>query len=92
MSQCLRDQTGEFSCKYVRVFVTVRYFEFPTFLLDSFLLALGLLLSLEVLLSLHFLRSFVLRDTVWFIGVKILEPTGYSVVSGGYSLLGVRLW
>ena len=73
MSQCLRDQTGEFSCKYVRVFVTVRYFEFPTFLLDSFLLALGLLLSLEVLLNLHFLRSFVLRDTV----LLVLETVSY---------------
>ena len=77
---------------YVRVFVTVRYFEFPTFLLDSFLLALGLYLGLEVLLNLHFLRSLVLRDTVWFIGVTIWGPTGHSVASGGYSLLGVRLW
>ena len=73
MSQCLRDQTGEFSCKYVRVFVTVRYFEFPTFLLDSFLLALGLYLGLEVLLNLHFLRSFVLRDTV----LLVLETGSY---------------
>ena len=73
MSQCLRDQTGEFSCKYVRVFVTVRYFEFPTFLLDSFLLDLGLYLSLGVLLSLHFLRSFVLRDTV----LLVLETGSY---------------
>ena len=44
-----------------------------------------------MLLSLHFLRSFVLRDTVWFIGVTILEPTGNSVVSGGYSLVGVQI-
>ena len=64
MSQCQWDQTGELSCKYVRVFVTVRYSVFPTFLSDSFLLDLGLYLGLEVLLSLHFLRSFVLRDTV----------------------------